>query len=108
MIVRPRPGFLKLFFVMRGSVVPRITPQILGFAAYAAVIVAIVHYLALDMTSFNVAPFALVGITLSIYLSFRNSAAYDRWWEARRLWGQLVAELRTSAACDRGVAPGPG
>ncbi|WP_246678646.1 bestrophin family ion channel [Mesorhizobium sp. B2-4-17] len=35
MIVRPRPTFLQLFFVMRGSVVPRILPQILGFALYS-------------------------------------------------------------------------
>ncbi|RUX90278.1 hypothetical protein EOA25_33430, partial [Mesorhizobium sp. M2A.F.Ca.ET.040.01.1.1] len=38
MIVRPRPTFLQLFFIMRGSVVPRILPQIFGFAIYSAVI----------------------------------------------------------------------
>ena len=30
MIVRPRPSFMQLFFVMRGSVVPRILPQLLA------------------------------------------------------------------------------
>ncbi len=43
MIIRPRPNFLKLFFIMRGSVVPRILPQIVGFAIYAAAIVAAVE-----------------------------------------------------------------
>ena len=28
------------------------------------------------------------GVILGLLLSFRNRAAYERWWEARRLWGQ--------------------
>ena len=31
------------------------------------------------------------------FLGFRNNAAYDRWWEARKLWGQLVADCRALA-----------
>mgnify|MGYP000861745440 CR=1 FL=1 len=95
MIHRERPSALRLLFVWRGSIVAHILPQILGFALYAAAVVVAVRALRLDLSAVGVAPFALVGLTLSIYLSFRNSAAYDRWWEARRLWGQLVAESRT-------------
>lgn len=94
MIVRPRTGLLKLFFVMRGSVVPRILPQILGFALYGALVVAVIKALNLDLGNAGMAPFALLGVALSIYLGFRNNAAYDRWWEARKLWGQLVFEIR--------------
>ncbi len=97
MIVRPRPNLFQLFFVMRGSIVPRILPHILGFAVYAAAIVAVVRYLGLDMSDFTIAPFGLLAITLSIYLGFRNNAAYDRWWEARKLWGQLVYDTRNLA-----------
>lgn len=94
MIVRPRPNILKLFFVMRGSIVPRILPHIGGFALYAALVVWVVSWLELDLSNFSIAPFGLIGITLSIYLGFRNNAAYDRWWEGRRLWGQLVYDIR--------------
>lgn len=94
MIVRPRTGLLKLFFVMRGSVVPRILPQIFGFALYGALVVAAIKALDLNLGDAGVAPFALLGVALSIYLGFRNNAAYDRWWEARKLWGQLVFEIR--------------
>lgn len=97
MIVRPRTGLLKLFFVMRGSVVPRILPQIFGFALYGAVVVAAIKALDLNLGDAGVAPFALLGVALSIYLGFRNNAAYDRWWEARKLWGQLVFEIRNLA-----------
>jgi putative membrane protein len=32
-----------------------------------------------------------------VYLGFRNNAAYDRWWEARKLWGQLIFDIRNLA-----------
>ncbi|RUM96262.1 hypothetical protein EET67_19050 [Pseudaminobacter arsenicus] len=107
MIVRPKPGVLALFFVMRGSVVPRILPHILGFAAYAAIIVGVVHITRLDMSGFSIAPFGLLGVALSIYMGFRNNAAYDRWWEARKLWGQLVYEIRNLARATNGLIEDP-
>jgi putative membrane protein len=94
MIVRPRPSFLQLFFVMRGSIIPRILPQIVGFALYASAVVIAAPRLGLDLGGLGIAPFGLIGVTLSIYLGFRNSAAYDRWWEARKLLGQLVYDTR--------------
>lgn len=97
MIVRPRPNILKLFFVTRGSIVPRILPHLVSYVLYAVAVVALMSWLALDMSSFSIAPFGLIGITLSIYLGFRNNAAYDRWWEARMLWGQLVFDIRNLA-----------
>ena len=43
-------------------------------------------------------PFPLVGIlstALAIFLAFRNNSAYDRWWEARKIWGGIVNISRT-------------
>lgn len=40
-------------------------------------------------------PLGLMGAGISIFLAFRNNSAYDRWWEARRLWGSLVNDART-------------
>jgi putative membrane protein len=39
-------------------------------------------------------PFTILGLALSIFLGFRNSAAYDRYWEGRRLWGELLVSCR--------------
>jgi putative membrane protein len=36
-------------------------------------------------------------VILGLLLSFRNRVAYDRWWEARRLWGQLTNDSRNLA-----------
>ena len=32
----------------------------------------------------------LLGISVSVFTAFRNTQAYNRWWEARSLWGGLV------------------
>jgi len=36
----------------------------------------------------------LVGTLLGLLLVLRTNTAYDRWWEGRRLWGQLLGEGR--------------
>lgn len=94
MILRDRPGVAQLFFAMRGSVMPVILPRIIGFAAVAAIVVLVdTHVQELPHT--NAAPFAVFGVALSLILGFRNNTAYDRWWEARRLWGQLISDIRS-------------
>ncbi|HEX5819138.1 MAG TPA: bestrophin family ion channel [Gemmatimonadales bacterium] len=40
---------------------------------------------------------SLLGIILGLLLVFRTNTAYDRWWEGRRLWGQLVNVSRALA-----------
>lgn len=40
---------------------------------------------------------ALLGTSISILLSFRVSQSYDRWWEARKIWGLIVNDARTFA-----------
>ena len=38
---------------------------------------------------------AILGTALAIILGFRNTSAYERWWEARKIWGSIVNESRT-------------
>ncbi|MGC4004619.1 MAG: bestrophin family ion channel [Pirellulales bacterium] len=40
---------------------------------------------------------AAIGVPLGILLVFRNNTAHDRWWEARKLWGQLTNDCRNLA-----------
>ncbi|MRU14302.1 bestrophin [Roseovarius sp. A21] len=96
MILRDKPGLLQLLFALRGSVLPHIWPRIVGVTVIAAALVAVDRY-AVTLTHTSAAPFAVFGVALSLFLGFRNNAAYDRWWEARKLWGQLVADSRALA-----------
>ncbi len=40
---------------------------------------------------------SLLGFAISMLLVFRTNTAYDRWWEGRKLWGQLVNASRNLA-----------
>lgn len=44
-----------------------------------------------------VAVVAILGTALSIILGFKTSSSYERWWEARQIWGGIVNESRTLA-----------
>src|SRR5688500_5255461 len=46
----------------------------------------------------------LNGIVLGVLLVFRNNAAYDRWWEGRKVWGQLINDVRNFALACRSLA----
>ncbi len=41
--------------------------------------------------------FAVMGLVLGTLLVFRTNTSYDRWWEGRKLWGQLVNDSRNLA-----------
>lgn len=97
MIVRNKPKAFQLFFIVRGSIVPRILPQILFFALLGGAVAAAQDYFPDIFPEQTLAPFTLLGVALSLFLGFRNNAAYDRWWEARRQWGQLIVDSRSLA-----------
>ncbi len=44
---------------------------------------------------------AMLAFALGILLVFRTNTAYDRWWEARKHWGQLVNDTRNLALKSR-------
>ena len=37
----------------------------------------------------------ILGTVISLLLAFRSNQAYDRWWEARIIWGSIVNDSRT-------------
>lgn len=39
----------------------------------------------------------ILGTVISLLLAFRSNQAYDRWWEARIIWGSIVNDSRTLA-----------
>lgn len=47
------------------------------------------HQFEIDL-SVAVVPVTILGGALAIFLGFRNNSAYDRWWEARKIWGAIV------------------
>jgi putative membrane protein len=96
-IVRKRPHGARLFFIVRGSVLPHIAWE-LATVTVLAVLVTLSHGTIVNWkVTLTPVPFSLIGLALAIFLGFRNNAAYDRYWEARKLWGELVFRSRNLA-----------
>ncbi|HEX8348439.1 MAG TPA: bestrophin family ion channel [Hymenobacter sp.] len=38
---------------------------------------------------------AILGSTISLILAFKINQSYDRWWEARKIWGAIVNDSRS-------------
>jgi hypothetical protein len=90
MIVRPRQHWLRLLFVWRGSVLHKILFRlVLNLALALAAVLCMPQFKDWGL-HLSTAPFSLIGIALAVFLGFRNNASYDRYWEARKLWGMLL------------------
>ncbi|KJK23064.1 bestrophin [Burkholderiaceae bacterium 16] len=109
MIVRERPSGLRLFLVLRGSILSRIW-RVLLVNLLVAVGVTLSHGAFFQhKITLTAIPFTLIGLPLAIFLGFRNTAAYDRFWEGRKLWGDLVVRSQNLARqCLGLIAEAPG
>ncbi|GAB3855802.1 bestrophin family ion channel [Hymenobacter terrigena] len=71
--------------------------RVLFVGIYATIVTALV----IRFERMNVAVdkefFSFLGIMLSLLLAFRTNTAYDRFYEGRRLWGQLTNNCRNLA-----------
>lgn len=41
----------------------------------------------------------VLGTAIAFFIGFNNNQSYDRWWEARKIWGALVNDSRSWARC---------
>lgn len=76
--------------VPRSRVFRTLALDVLAAGAYAALIVWIETDVIGHLVPLGPSFLSILGIILGLLLVFRTNTAYDRWWEGRRLWGQLV------------------
>ena len=59
----------------------------------------VIHYVSEPLASYlPVMPLTIatfLGTAISVLLSFKMSQSYDRWWEARKIWGAIVNDSRS-------------
>ncbi len=76
----------------------RILVIVLYMGGYSTAIVGTIKYFDLHrFLQVDSTIFSLLAVILSIFLGFRTTTAYDRWWEARKQWGALVNNCRNLA-----------
>lgn len=106
MIVRPRQSWFRLLFVWNGSVLQTIIPQLI-FVAAVSTVAAMTHgRLFGEKIPLNAALLTPFGLTLAIFLAFRNNASYERFKEARHLWGNMLIAARALMSQTLGYLPG--
>ncbi|OJW07472.1 MAG: hypothetical protein BGO49_26265 [Planctomycetales bacterium 71-10] len=102
-----KPGdFWRDALAISGSATPHVFRSVLVFGLFAALVVAV------DIASghspeleIEVAPYEVTGAALGLILVLRTNAGYERWWEARKLWGGIVNRCRHLAIVAAAYGP---
>ncbi|EAR21752.1 bestrophin family protein [Nitrococcus mobilis] len=97
MIVKKKIAWLRLLFQFKGSSFEETWPRIVTATGVASAVTYFQLRYNIQEYTLTTTPFTLIGVALSIFLGFRNNAAYDRFWEGRTLWGALVNTSRSLA-----------
>jgi putative membrane protein len=100
-----------MFVNYRGSVFGLLQWQwraVLLYMLAATVVVVLEHFFDISAFLLPTTPVVVVGGAIGIFVSFRTNSAYDRWWEGRKLWGQLVNSSRHFTSQVLVYLPGEG
>ncbi|MBE9586628.1 hypothetical protein IM792_19420 [Mucilaginibacter sp. JRF] len=69
--------------------------EVLAIFLYACIVGGLDYFTFFKDLTIPLSVSAMVGTLLSLLLAFRTSQSYERWWEARIIWGAIVNDSRT-------------
>lgn len=95
MIICKKKNWFSMLFVWEGSVLPRLLPRLTGLFLFSAAVVYYRQDLDRYHGELSTSIYTIFGIALAIFLGFRNTVSYDRFWEGRKLWGALLNDSRS-------------
>lgn len=105
----PKDWFLALFSVHKADTFRALSSLLVFFIFYSWIIVYVeTEYLKLSQTSAAknlTIMHTILGFAISMLLVFRTNTAYDRWWEGRKLWGELVNNSRNLSIKLNAILP---
>lgn len=87
--------WFQMAFQLKGSVVLSIYQRVLWCGCFGFVI-SVLHYFKLPVSKPMLGTI-LPSLVLGLLLVFRTNTAYERFWEGRRCWGNLVNTTRNLA-----------
>ena len=94
MIIRDKTNSFALLFAWHGTILPKVFPALMVVVLISTTLVYLSKQHYVLVPEVPAIGFTVFGVILSIFLSFRNTACYERWWEGRKLWGALIANSR--------------
>ena len=85
-------SFLKSALALKGSVTPKVMKKVGLIVIYTSIVTYLCYLF--PSAIMPIGPFEYGGLIMGLILVFRVNAGYDRWWEARKLWGSIVNQSR--------------
>jgi putative membrane protein len=76
-------------------IIGKIWPGIIIVTIYSTVVAALYNNFHFTRISIPLSVPMILGTVISLLLGFRSNQAYDRWWEARIIWGAIVNDSRS-------------
>ena len=73
----------------------KIKVEVLFVTLYSVLIALLYNNFHITRISIPIAVPTILGTVISLLLAFKSNQAYDRWWEARTIWGAIVNDTRT-------------
>lgn len=97
----PKTWFKHIFAIRRSDTIFIIWKELVAIIIFTLIL----SYIELNVMDAELmsmwgelfAVYSLIGFVLSLLLVFRTNTAYDRWWEGRKKWGELVNNTRNLA-----------
>lgn len=79
------------------AVVRYMQMELIASTVLSVAVFFLYHTRQLEKVSLPFSVAAILGSALAIFLAFRNNNAYNRWWEARTIWGSIINNSRIFA-----------
>jgi putative membrane protein len=97
----PKAWFTFIFHIHKADTFRKLWPLMLSVGAFSGIIAFLeLHFFKLSesnsVSNINVMH-SILGFVISLLLVFRTNTSYDRWWEGRRLLGELTNVSRNLA-----------
>lgn len=86
-----------IVFLFNSKTIFRLLPGLILVGSYVVLLIFIQANFPGIQVKIPTSIHSLLGIVLGLLLVFRTNTAYERWWEGRRLLGQLVNSSRNLA-----------
>ena len=86
---------LRLAFQLKGTVITTIYHRVIFFGLFGS-FVSLLYYLDFPVSQ-PILGSVIPSIVLGLLLVFRTNTAYDRFWEGRKAWGDIINNVRNLA-----------
>ncbi len=92
----PKSWIKLIFHIAKSDTLYKLWPQLIAMGIISFIITFLeLRYLSeYNFLTHTAEIYSLIGFSLSLLLVFRTNTAYDRWWEGRKKWGELLNNSR--------------